>query len=421
MGYLLSYSKWTKINEFLDFPNLPHHEERLVNRFIRKIKNDDAMSDLIDRRTELTNVDSSELDKLSQNLNINRSDLDDWIAGRKDTDSFIERIAQNLVKQGTSRAERKQVTQSTEPVSQLADVASGKNFLKLGSSGEDVKIIQQKLFDLGFTDAEPTGNFDESTENAVKEFQKSKQIGTDGIVGPITYAQLYGIKLAPKVDLSSSNYENIVKSVIDTLEGGYYHPTMRQKDPSKFPGYERSGETMFGLDRFAGHNIYYSTPRIGKNPMDDLQYIESGKYEYKTDAAKQFWGIIDSANAKENWSWNYMGGQYKDQLEQLAGEIMKPEFESLFGQYLSTQAQEIVKNDPMLMFHMVYAAWNGAGWFKKFATDLSQAVANGTTDPAVLRQIAIDSRTKEGLQKGTSPVKLIAQSGNKIEKMFGIA
>jgi hypothetical protein len=73
------------------------------------------------------------------------------------------------------------------------------------------------------------------------------------------------------------------------------------------------------------------------------------------------------------------------------------------------------------MYHFVYAAWNGSGWFKKFARDVSTAVSNGTTDPAILAKIAIDSRTKEGLSDGSAPNQLIAQGGKKIEKMFGMA
>lgn len=420
MSYLLSYSNWIKLNEQAS-TDLTPHEQRLVNRFVRKIQKDDSISDLIDNKQGLVNVDPSELEKLSQNLSVDQPTLSDWIAGRMEDDQFIETIAHNLVKQGSSRRERKQALQKAEPVAQLADVASGQKMLKTGSTGEDVKIIQQKLFDLGFTDVEPSGTFDQATDSAVREFQKSKEIGVDGIVGPITYAQLYGIKLNPKVDLTNSNYESIVKSVIDNLEGGYYHPTMRAKNPAKFSDYGRSGETMFGLDRFAGHDLFYSTPRMSNNPMDDLENIESGKYEYKSEDAKQFWTIIDSADAKDKWAWNYRGGQYENQLETLAGKVMKPEFESLFGQYLSHAAQEIVKNDPMLMYHFVYAAWNGAGWFKKFARDISQAVLKGTTDPAVLRQIAMDSRTKEGLTDGSAPNHLIAQGGTKIEKMFGLA
>lgn len=420
MSYLLSYTNWAKLNEQAT-AQLTHHEERLINRFIRKIHNDDSISDLIDRKSELPSVDPEELNKLAGNLGLDSQTLNDWISGRKGDDDFVHDIAQNLVLHGTSRRDRKAALKTAEPIAKLADVASGQKMLKLGSTGEEVSIIQKKLYDLGFMEAEPTGTFDEATDAAVREFQKSKEIGTDGIVGPITYAQMYGIKLTPNVDLSHSDYDSIVKSVIDNLEGGYYHPNMMQKDPGKFSVYKRSGETMFGLDRFAGHDLFYSTPRISNDPVSDLENIESNKYQYKSNDAKEFWETIDSADAKDKWPWNYRGGQYENRLEELAGKIMRPEFESLFGQYLSHPAQEIVKNDPRLMYHFVYATWNGAGWFKKFARDISQAVLGGTTDPAVLAKIAMDSRTKEGLTDNSSPNSIIAQGGKKIEKMFGLA
>ena len=82
--------------------------------------------------------------------------------------------------------------------------------------------------------------------------------------------------------------------------------------------------------------------------------------------------------------------------------------------YLDTKTRQIVDSDPRLMFHFIYATWNGPGWFKKFAADMNKAVNSGITDSDKLVQIAIDSRTKEGLKPGSSPNSLIAQGGKKI-------
>jgi hypothetical protein len=147
---------------------------------------------------------------------------------------------------------------------------------------------------------------------------------------------------------------------------------------------------MFGLDRLRG-------------------------MQEKTATGKQFWSLIDKNKTKEVWKWNYKGGALGDQLKDLAVQIMYPLYSNYAKLYLNEKAKKIIDNDPALLFHFVYATWNGSGWFKKFATDINNAVNNGVTN---LQQVAINSRTKEGLKAGSQPNSLIAQGGEKIKKLF---
>ncbi|PYV49609.1 MAG: hypothetical protein DMG92_10435 [Acidobacteria bacterium] len=62
--------------------------------------------------------------------------------------------------------------------------------LKQGSSGPDVKDLQQKLKDLGFDPNGIDGNFGSGTKAAVVAFQQSKGLQADGIAGPATLAAL---------------------------------------------------------------------------------------------------------------------------------------------------------------------------------------------------------------------------------------
>src|SRR5688572_23497804 len=62
--------------------------------------------------------------------------------------------------------------------------------LKLGSSGPDVKALQQKLKDLGFDPNGVDGNFGPGTDKAVRAFQQANGLGVDGNVGPGTLAAL---------------------------------------------------------------------------------------------------------------------------------------------------------------------------------------------------------------------------------------
>lgn len=189
------------------------------------------------------------------------------------------------------------------------------------------------------------------------------------------------------MSVDKDKFKSVTKIVIDKLEGGYYNPTWHSTGDTR---YSSSGETMFGIDRKAGGSIN------------------------DTIAGKQFWGIIDKAKTPQTWKWNYKGGSLEPQLKDIAADIMYPEYERNAKNYLSPQTKAIVDSDNRLLFHFIYGSWNGAGWFKKFATDMNKAVASGITDTDKLTQVAIDSRTKEGLKYGSSPNSLIAQGGNKI-------
>ena len=218
--------------------------------------------------------------------------------------------------------------------------------------------------------------------------------------------------------VDKDKFKTVTKLVIDKLEGGYFHPNMRTANPKKFGSYHRSGETMFGLDRHAGHGLYYSTSRKSDDVLSNLKNIESGVYTYKSLEAKEFWTTIDTANAKNNWQWLYRGGGLENKLKDLTAEIMLPTYERNATNYLDAKAKEIVEKDNRLLFHFIYASWNGSGWFKKFASDMNKAVSIGITDADKLSQVALDSRLKEGLRKGSLPNSLIAQGGNKIAKIF---
>lgn len=79
--------------------------------------------------------------------------------------------------------------------------------LKLGDSGDDVKMLQQELIQLGFLRIEPSGYFGDVTEHAVFKFQQSRGLVTSvtdrgaGYVGPATrkaFNEIIGDRLTMK-------------------------------------------------------------------------------------------------------------------------------------------------------------------------------------------------------------------------------
>ena len=64
-------------------------------------------------------------------------------------------------------------------------------YLRLGSTGEQVGILQNRLIVLGYLSGTADKTFAETTEAAVIAFQKRNSIYADGIAGPTTLAKLY--------------------------------------------------------------------------------------------------------------------------------------------------------------------------------------------------------------------------------------
>jgi len=211
--------------------------------------------------------------------------------------------------------------------------------------------------------------------------------------------------------LNQDYFNAVTQLVIDKLEGGYFHPDMRSKNPGKFGAYHRSGETMFGLDRHAGHDLYYSTPRKTKDVLENLKYIYGNYYTFKNQNAKEFWTTIDKANARKNWGWLYRGGSNEKRLKELTGKIMFPRYEYLANKYLSAESKKLVESNPRILFHFIYAVWNGSGWFQKFAQKFNDAVGKGMRNKNALLEVALNSRINSGNN-------LISNGGKKIKNFI---
>ncbi|MDM5212365.1 L,D-transpeptidase family protein [Peribacillus sp. NJ4] len=77
--------------------------------------------------------------------------------------------------------------------SESLPVNTTNSILKNGSKGPQVIEIQKRLTKLGYSTKGIDGAFGKNTEMAVKKFQKSKKLTSDGIVGPKTKKAL-GLK-----------------------------------------------------------------------------------------------------------------------------------------------------------------------------------------------------------------------------------
>jgi hypothetical protein len=172
-----------------------------------------------------------------------------------------------------------------------------------------------------------------------------------------------------------SKWMDVTKKVIDNFEGGYWNYWECKNHPWHSM-YNKSGETLFGLDRKAGA-------------------IESLGPE-----GREFFKIIDDEKKKlgmsefcSKWTYNYRGGDLEERLKDLAAKVMFAQYEKNMSNYVKDpETKKRIEGNEGLLLHMSYATWNGPGHFQKFAKRLEDAVKQGKSDEELLN-IAKDNRT----------------------------
>jgi hypothetical protein len=66
--------------------------------------------------------------------------------------------------------------------------------LKSGSSGNSVGKVQKRLKELHYNPGPIDNRYGPLTSDAVRDFQKKRKIDRDGIVGPVTWKELFHVK-----------------------------------------------------------------------------------------------------------------------------------------------------------------------------------------------------------------------------------
>lgn len=92
---------------------------------------------------------------------------------------------------------------------------------QLGSRGNEVKAIQQKLKERGIFHDDITGYYGEKTQAAVKKFQKQKGISQTGVAGTQTLKAL-GISIGKKPSATESNVYLLARIISAEARGEPY-------------------------------------------------------------------------------------------------------------------------------------------------------------------------------------------------------
>ncbi|MEA4888871.1 MAG: peptidoglycan-binding protein [Clostridiaceae bacterium] len=109
-------------------------------------------------------------------------------AGLK-VDGIVGRQTYNALFQGAVSAAPAAGSSQPAPAASSGSVPT--QTVRRGSQGTAVRLVQQRLIDLGFLRGSADGKFGPATQSAVKAFQKSRGLKADGVAGPLTRSKLF--------------------------------------------------------------------------------------------------------------------------------------------------------------------------------------------------------------------------------------
>jgi peptidoglycan hydrolase-like protein with peptidoglycan-binding domain len=193
--------------------------------------------------------------------------------------------------------------------------------LKQGSSGSDVKKLQNELikagYDVGGTGAD--GVFGKNTDAAVKQYQKDNGLAVDGIAGKNTLGSLYGTSSANTAGTTATGGDKKAK---DTT--GKDVPTTKTDTSIGEPAPPVTPVTSPG--GFTYGDFYYDP----YDPMADAQISQAWNILQQTGANKpgdwvdpyldKYTGYLNQYENRDPFSYDFnsdaLYNQYKDQYIQ---------------------------------------------------------------------------------------------------------
>lgn len=146
-----------------------------------------------------------------------------------------------------------------------------RNYLQYSDTGNDVKILQQKLNKVGMTDANgkklvEDGEFGSATKYAVRVFQKKYRLEVDGIAGKDTISKLDAV-IASQSDSNTSGFKSFVGACTTDNTAVY--------------------EAKTGTIKLKTY------PKLNKGNLVDVISVSENRYQIKI--ANKYTGWIDKA------------------------------------------------------------------------------------------------------------------------------
>lgn len=224
--------------------------------------------------------------------------------------------------------------------------------LKRGAKGEQVKLVQQRLTDLGYFSGPISGNYMNQTVDAVKQFQQKNGLTADGITGEDTWSTLFDDALALNVSATP-------------------RPT---PEPTPVPyaitvDVNNQATIVYGLDADGNYTVpvrrMVCSTGMGATPSDVGDWVTNGRkarwcYFSLYGSYAQYWTRINAYiafhsviynrvdyNALSTKSYNLLGSRASHGCIRLLVEDAKWIYDNI-GEGVTVTVTEDIPNDPEL-------------------------------------------------------------------------
>lgn len=150
-----------------------------------------------------------------------------------------------------------------ETIAMILDPAAKSYLLKKGMEGDDIELIQTRLYELGYLEKKSliTGNFGSETESAVRALQQANGLTADGLIGSATTELLYYGDVKANL-LSFGDKNDIILECQNKLKDLGYMTT----DPDGVYG----GDTLAAVKLFQSRNDLVVDGYLGPTTREKL-------------------------------------------------------------------------------------------------------------------------------------------------------
>lgn len=164
--------------------------------------------------------------------------------------------------------------------------------IRSGSRGQDVRDLQKALKAAGFDVAED-GVFGPATAKAVKEFQRSKNLDADGVVGPKTWGALGGGGTPTEPPVNPPPPPPGATGPTYTATGTGYYPANNSLEGGFL---DRLGKPLYTLQAYLAGKAPYVSTAMDRHAFNYGQKIRIPELEKKYGRTIEF-RVVDTGDA----------------------------------------------------------------------------------------------------------------------------
>ena len=181
------------------------------------------------------------------------------------------------------------------------------------------------------------------------------------------------------IKASGRSLEELTSMMLEFVEGGYYHPVHAY---TKFSAKDRntygsSGETMWGLDRYAGQTEKSDAGKTIWQELDKLTGYGSYAATSRSTPTKK-WDIKKNPAKSGGWTHCYVPpGKSAKKIYDAAVDYAIGNYRSSLKANFKGNSDiiDLINSDNRMTFAWLRATWNGPGHFQKYAKNFKKVYA----------------------------------------------